>query len=66
MTLRKYYIFATACFLVGAVTAVATGAWTALVVFLVLAAFTFWIARRVDALQEERHPSDLPGHKNDH
>lgn len=65
-TLRKYYLFATACFTIGAILAVSTASYTALFVFLVLAAFTFWVSTRVDALQEERHPHDLPGHRDDH
>lgn len=58
---RKYYLFAAVVFCIGAVIAVAGGAYTALFVFLVLAATMFGVQARVDTWIETRRPSDRPG-----
>lgn len=49
-TQRKLYTFSAVVFCLGAIGAIIKSEWSALVVFVVLALFMFWIAARVDAL----------------
>ncbi len=62
---RKYYLFAAVVFSVGAILAVIGGAYTALFVFLVLAATMFGVQARVDVWMEARRPSDRPGARSE-
>lgn len=56
---RKLYLFAAACFAIGAVLAIVQSKWNALVVFTVLLLMMLWIQWRVDKLLAERRPEEL-------
>lgn len=58
-TQRKLYLFAAACFTIGAILAVSKSQWGALAIFTVLAAMMFWIQWRVDTLLAQRRPDEV-------
>lgn len=58
-TQRKLYLFAAACFAVGAVLAIVQTQWNAFVVFTILLLMMLWIQWRVDKLLAERRPDEL-------
>ena len=49
-TQRKLYLFAAIIFTLGAIGSIIAASWSSLVVFVVLAAFMYWVAARIDHL----------------
>ena len=62
---RKYYLFAAACFSIGAILALASAAYPALAIFLVLTAMMLWIQSRADRFIDERRPAGTPSRYED-